>query len=176
MKKDLLLHITFWLAFFIFSTLIKGWISLSYINFWLGGLIGVLLPDIDYFIYSYFLKPKEKASLEIASSFSQKRLDKSLDLIATKYKNVSGLLVHSALFQLILLVSAFTIGISTGLLGKGLILSFLLHLLIDEVQSLRSDQEFNRWFEVFPFNLTLEQKKLFLFANFISLFILILMF
>jgi hypothetical protein len=35
-----------------------------YLPFWIGGVIGFFLPDLDYVIYHYFLKTKANPSVD----------------------------------------------------------------------------------------------------------------
>jgi hypothetical protein len=80
MKKDLA-TLYFRHSFFILISVYRDWLSLSFMPFWLGGIMGTLLPDIDYLIYVYVFKPKESSSQEVAGLISQRNLSKSWDTL-----------------------------------------------------------------------------------------------
>ena len=173
MKKDLATHFSFMVALFALVTVFKGWFALAYIPFWLGGIIGTLLPDIDHLIYAYVLKPHEVTSQRVASLISQRQVGKTWDLIYSTRNERKDLVFHTAQFQLLFVVFAFFVITSSGsLLGTGIVLAFSLHLLIDQVMDLTQTGNFEVWFEKFPFALDSEQKRYFLIANGIIILIL----
>lgn len=72
MKKELALHFLSSLFLFIPISLVRHYFAstvlqtiLSFWPFWLGALIGTILPDIDHIIYVYFLRPYEVTSQRI---------------------------------------------------------------------------------------------------------------
>lgn len=166
MKKDLATHFSFAIALFALITLFNRWFSLDYIPFWVGGIIGTLLPDVDHLIYAYVLKPHEVTSQRVASLISQRQVGKTWDLISATRTERKDLIFHSATFQLLFVVFAFLVITSSGsILGSGIVLAFLLHLLIDQVMDLVETGSVNVWFERFPFQLDSEQKRYYLVAN-----------
>lgn len=172
MKKDLAIHFSFMVAFFILVSLFKKWIEIRFLPFWIGGIIGTLFPDIDYLIYTYVLHPKDPTAQKINTLIAQREVVKTWDIFATTQRNLPEMLLHKAWFQLIFLVfSFFVISSSGSLVAKGLVLAFLLHLLIDEVVDLIENKNLDKWFEGFPVILNSEQKRLFLIGNGILLLV-----
>lgn len=171
MKKDLVTHIIFLASLFILISLYKRWISLVYFPFWLGGILGNFLPDIDYLVYAYLIRPKDQFSKEITSLASQKQVFGVWDLSAKVERNLPNLLFHKASFQMIFVVFALLLVTSSGLLGRGLGLAFLLHLLVDELVDLIENKNLDRWFEGFPISLDSGQKRLYVFVNGVILLI-----
>lgn len=165
MKKDLAIHFTFAAAFFILISVYRDWLNLSYMPFWLGGMIGTILPDVDYLIYIYVLKPNEPASREVTSLISQRKVIKTWDTLVTGFNEREGLLVHNASFQFLFLVFSILIVTSGNLLGMGLVLAFMLHLIMDQASCLVESGKLDSWFLGFPINLDSEQKRWFLIAN-----------
>lgn len=166
MKKDLIVHFTFATAFFAAITLLQGWFDISYLSFWLGAVLGTVLPDADHLFYVYLLRPQEATSKEAVSLMSERKLLKTWDLLASTRTQRINLLFHSAHFQLIFLIFAiWIITSSQSLLGKGIVLAFMLHLLIDQVMDLMETKNIDHWFTKLPVNLDYDQKRLFMFVN-----------
>jgi len=165
MKKDLAIHFTFALALFVLITLFRDWLSVGFMAFWIGGIIGTLLPDVDHLIYVYILKPNEAASQKVASLVSQKQIIKTWDTLASTRTDRKGLLIHTASFQVLFLIFSVLIITSGSLIGMGIALGFILHLILDEVVDLVETGNFDGWFSGFPVNLDSEQKHWFLVAN-----------
>lgn len=166
MKKEVLIHFLFLLAFFIFITLFKKWFDLIYLPFWFGGILGTILPDIDHLIYVYVLKPEEPTSQEVSTLISKRDLKKSVVLLATTRSERSELIFHTAHFQILFLIFAFLVITSSGsLLGRGLVLAFALHLLVDGAVDLIETQNLANWFKKLPVTLDQEQIRWYLVAN-----------
>lgn len=151
MKKELLIHFLFAIPFFILVTLVKGWLKLAVWPFWVGGVVGTLLPYADHFIYIYFLAPHELSSQRISSYVAQKRIGSAIDLALATTEERSKLIFHRAYFQVIFLVLTFWVMTSSGsLLGKGLVLAFSLHLLVDQLDEYLRVKNLNSWFKEMP--------------------------
>lgn len=165
MKKELLIHFSFFISLFIFISLFKGYLDLSYWPFWAGGLIGTLLPDVDHFIYVYFLKPHELTSKRVSYMLGKKDLFGSLSLLAETRSERTKLIFHTATFQIIFMILTFFVITSSGsLLGRGLVLSFSLHLLIDQVVDLSETGNFDIWFKDLPIEFGLRNQKIYWWA------------
>lgn len=152
MKRELLVHFSFFVSFFIFISLFKGWLAFSYWGFWVGGLIGTILPDVDHLIYIYFLRPQELTSQRVNYMLGKKDLWGSLDLLSKTRSERKELIFHTILFQLIFFVlTFFVITSSNSLVGRGLVLAFSLHLLTDQMVDKLEMGNLNDWFERIPF-------------------------
>lgn len=166
MKKDLITHFCFAAAFISLVFIYRRWFSLTYLPFIYGGIIGTILPDLDYILYAYILRPKEGESQQVAALVSEKKIVKTLDFLNSAYAKRSDLLFHTASFQALFVIFAFWVVTSAGsLLGSGLVLMFLLHLLIDEVADWAENKNLDRWFINFPVKFDAEQRYWYLIAN-----------
>ena len=173
MKKDLLTHFSFMVALFVLISLYKDWLRVQFLPFWFGGILGTLLPDIDHFIYVYVVKPTEATSQKVAGLVSERKVLQSWDVLAKTRAERKELIFHTAHFQLVFLVFAiFIITSSPSLLGMGLVLAFMLHLLIDQIIDLIEGGSLDNWFKKFPFTLDAKQQRYFVFANGIILLVL----
>ncbi len=169
MKKVFATHLVFTIAFFILFTVFRDWLNLAFAPFWWGALLGMILPFSDYLIYIYLLNPKESLSLEAASLLSQRKILKAGDKFISSFSDRKGLLIHNASFQALFLVFAVWMVTSGNLLGMGLVLAFMLHLILEEVMDLIELGTIDNWFTGFPVNLDKQQKIWFLAGNVIVL-------
>lgn len=173
MKKDIVTHFAFFISFFLIITVLKRWFSLDFLPFWIGGLIGTLLPDIDHLIYIYFLKPHELTSQRVEAMLAKGEALKSAELLTATKDERDGLIIHTAQFQVLFLVFAFLIVTSSGnLLGQGLVLAFLIHLLIDQIVDLVEKKNVDKWFSTMPVELDEKQRKWFIGANVLAVVVL----
>ena len=160
MRKELFLHFAFWAAFFLFITLIRQYFDLSYWPFWVGGFVGVFLPDIDHLIYVYFVQPQELTSQRVGYLVNKKELKRSVELLYETRSERRGLIFHTLLFQIIFFVLTFWVMSSSGsLFGQGLVLSFALHLSVDQIVDLTEVGNLNNWFKDLPFSLDPKQSR-----------------
>ena len=152
MKKEFFTHFLFAIPFFILISIIKNWVSVSYWPFWVGGVVGTLLPYLDHFIYVYFFAPHELSSQRIASFITQKKVGSAIDLAIATSDERSKLIFHRAYFQIIFLILTFWVVSSSGsLLGRGLVLAFSLHLIIDQLEEILRLGNLNSWFRELAF-------------------------
>jgi hypothetical protein len=172
-KKDLLTHFTFLIAFFIFISLFKSWLALSFLPFWIGGILGTLLPDLDHLIYVYLLKPHELTSQRVNSLIASRNIVKTWNLLASTRSERTELIFHTVSFQLIFLIFAFLVVTSSGsLLGRGLVLAFSLHILIDQAIDLIETDNLDNWFRKLPVSLNTRQRHWYLAVTLVTLLIL----
>ncbi len=166
MKRYLLVHFSFLLSFFILITLFKGWLDIYYLPFWIGGVIGAFLPDIDYLIYHYFLRTSTNPSVDsVVTDVASKNLLRNWAM-ASEDREGKKLIFHTVHFQLIFLVFTFLVVTSSGsLLGRGIVLAFALHLLIDLVMDFRYGKNIEQWFAKIPYELDTRQKRWYMIGN-----------
>lgn len=158
MKKEITIHFSFLVAFFIFITLVRGWFNVNYLIFWLGGLLGTLLIDVDHLIYVYFLKPHELTSQRVDHLLKKRQVKKTFELLSVTRSERTELIFHTFYFQIIFLLFAFLIVTSSSsILGRGLVLAASLHLLIDQVIDYFETGNLSNWFKDLPVELDKKQ-------------------
>lgn len=173
MKKDLITHFIYMLAFLILVALYKNWIAIEYLPLLYGGIVGTLLPDIDHLIYIYLLRPNEGMSKEVTTLVENKNFTKSWNILANTRTERKNLIIHSAHFQLIFLAFVLFVVTSSGsLFGRGLVLAFSLHILIDQIIDYMETKNLDHWFTKIPLHLSGEQKRWYLVGNIIVLIVL----
>ena len=135
MKKEVVNHFLFFFSFFLLITLLKQYFSLSYWLFWVGGLAGTILPDVDHLLYIYVFKPIELTSQRVASYFKNKQYKEGIKLLYDTRLERRDLIFHNFTFLLIFAVVTFWVVSSSGsFFGRGLVLGFWLHLCVDHLK------------------------------------------
>lgn len=152
MKKEILAHTLSFIVLFALITIIRlaqagQPFELAFVLFWIGGLIGTFLPDIDHLIYVYFLKPHELTSQRATNLMQQGQVTQTADLLVSTQNERQNMIFHTIWFQLVFLGLTFLVMTSSSsLFGWGLVLAFSLHLLIDQIQDYQKYSTLNNWF------------------------------
>lgn len=172
MKKEIFTHFIYFSALFVFISVLRNFFSLPYIYFWIGGIIGTLLPDLDHFIYIYYLRPHELTSQRVQNMVNRGQLKLSLSLLALTRSERKHLIFHTFTFQTALIIFSFLVITSSGsLLGRGLVVAFMLHLLVDQFIDLISLGNINNWFTQLNIYLSYEKTSFYLLFQIVILFI-----
>lgn len=162
MRREMFLHYSFWFSFFVFVAIAKHYLALPFWGFWLGGIFGTILPDLDHVIYFYLVKPVELTSQRFNFLLEKREIGRMVSLLYETRTERAGLIFHSIFFQLIFLVLTFWMLSSSGsLFGKGMVLAFALHLLVDEAIDLNEMGNLGNWFKNLPVTLDLTQSKIY---------------
>lgn len=142
LKKRLSVRLLATLVWLVLVTLLRWQWRWELIGFWIGGVIGTYLLDLDHFFYCFLIHPEQPTSQKLKALWQQRQ-----------YKEISALLVqtraerlrlpfHNAAFQTGFYVFCFWVLISTpGLLGSGLVMAMALDLLRKEAWSLLKGKE-----------------------------------
>ena len=134
MKNKAFIYISFLVSFFLFISLYRNWLDLVYWPFWLGGLVGIVLPELDHIVYVFFSNPQEVTSQRVQFLCKNKQFKRCARLLLSTGQERMGLIFHTILFQAIFFVLTFWVMTSsTSLFGKGIVLAFCLHLAIDQI-------------------------------------------
>ncbi len=161
MKRELFVHFSYFLSFFIFVSIIKGYLNFSYYSFWLGGIIGTFLPDIDHLLYLY-LRPQELTAQRVGFLIDKREVKRVVTLLYETRGERKNLIFHTAFFQIIFVILTFWMLSSSGsLFGKGLVLAFSLHLLIDQIVDLTETGKFDNWLKYSPWYLDLKNARIY---------------
>lgn len=162
MKKQLALYYSLFIIFFLLISLARGWMSTDFLMLWIGGAVGAILPDIDHLIYIYYLRPHELTSQRAAYMLSKKEVFATFSLLASTRSERKVLIFHNALFQIIFYIFAFLIlSSSSSLFGRGLVLAFLLHLLVDQYLDFVQLDSIEHWFRNLKVQITKEKSTLY---------------
>ena len=120
------------------------------------------MPDIDHLIYVLFLSPQELTSQRIGFLWNKKEYKRMIELLYETRSERRGLVFHTIFFQLIFLVLTFWIlSSSASLFGRGLVLSFALHLSVDQLVDLTEMKVLSNWTKGFSIDLDLKKSKIY---------------
>ena len=170
MRRELAIHLFSFLVLFLALTVLRHWLTPTYIALWVGGLLGTFLPDIDHLLYALYLRPHELTSQRTRSLLAQGNLLSTLNLLATTRRERTNLLFHTAWFQILFLLLTFwTLSSSPSLLGRGLVLAFSFHLIVDQIIDFLEIDSLQNWFWSSPVNLKKEHHVLYLVGVTLSL-------
>lgn len=134
MKKQAFVYISFLVSFFLFISLYRNWLDLVYWPFWLGGVVGIILPELDHIVYVFFSNPQEVTSQRVQFLCKNRQYKRCARLLLSTRQERIGLIFHTILFQAIFFVLTFWVMTSsTSLFGKGIVLAFCLHLAVDQI-------------------------------------------
>lgn len=170
MKQKIFIYFAFLISFFIFISLVKNWLSLGYWPFWLGGVIGMVLPEIDHLVYVFFANPQEVTSQRARFLCGNKQFKNCFWLLVSTTTERTKLIFHTAVFQVIFLVLAFwVVTSSSSILGRGLVLAFGLHLILDQVNQVLEKGELTSWFWQIPVSPERKQTNIYLIVGILLL-------
>lgn len=165
LKKELKSHFLTTLVWLIIVSLLRWDWQFYLLSFWLGGLVGTFLLDLDHLVYALVLYPHQLTSLRIQRLLKQKRLKEVAELIMDTNEERVKLSFHNALFQIVFFVFCFFILTSTdNWFGKGLAMAMALHLLQDEMVCLLKEQDeflYQRLFDQFNVKVSLNHQRFF---------------
>jgi len=171
-RKEIFAHVGSFVFVFVIIAVFKKFLNLDSWTFWVGGIIGTILPDIDHIIYVYYLKPYELTSQRVASLNQRGQILPSLILLANTRTERKSLILHTAIFHAIFLILAFLVITSSGgLLGRGIVLAFLLHFAVDQLIDFRTLGNLSNWTAKLNLNLDLTQTRAYLISSFVVVFL-----
>lgn len=166
-KKIFITYFTSSIALALLVTVVKGLFSLEYVSFWLGILLGTMLPDIDHLLYVYYLRPHELTSQRTKRFIEQKNFKAVLDLLYNTRNERTSLVFHTAIFQIVFsFFSFYVISSTSNMFGRGLVLAFLLHLVLDQYLDFLEKKNIQNWFHNFEVNFNEKQAKYYIYSMF----------
>lgn len=151
MKREFFIHFSFWFSFFVIFSIVGNHLKIYYWPFWVGGLIGTTLPDLDHFIYALFLDPQELTSQRVGHLLKGGNIKRVITLLyETRYER-KNLVFHTFLFQTIFVVLTFLVlSSSTSIFARGVVLAFLIHLSVDQLVDFVDIKSLETWGNIFP--------------------------
>lgn len=124
-------HLIYFLAYFVFLTIVNSLYSLNYWPLYVGGLIGLFMPNIDHLLHVFVLQPQELTSIRVTEFIKNKQVKEAVSLLYDTRDERKDLMFHTVLYQLIFTILTFWVVSSSGnLFGRGLVLSYYLTLVI----------------------------------------------
>lgn len=178
MKKEILFHLLVFLLLFLVVAFTRGWIifttpgMFAILPFFIGGLIGTFMPDIDHYIYVKYLRPQELTSQRVEHLVANSNYKSAIELLYTTRAERTNLIFHTVLFQILFFTLTFLVVTSSGnLFGRGLTLAFCLHLLVDQYVDFKSLNSITHWFKNIPVSLTPKGERNYFYAGVATLLV-----
>lgn len=173
MKRELKIHLLAFASAFLIITLIKFLgLGPKLLIFWLGGVLGTFLLDLDHLIYVFYLRPHEVTSQRFLSFIKQGKYWAGVAFLAETHRERIELIGHTVSFQIILTVLAFWAVVSSNsLLGNGVVLGIFIHILVDQFLDFKDIGDLRNWFWQFKSVPGKDFQKLY-FAGFCLIFLL----
>lgn len=172
MKREFFIHFAFWFSFFVLISVFKNSLSLSYWPFWVGGIIGTVLPDIDHLIYAFFMDPQELTSQRAVYLLRKRNILRMISLLFETRHDRGNLVFHTFISQIFFLVLSFLIlSSSSSLLAIGIVLGFSIHLSVDQLADITGIKNLDNWGNLIPFEFRKKYSPLYVFASFIVIFL-----
>lgn len=163
MRRKVFIQASFLVSYFILISIFKHWLAWGYWPFWLGGVVGMLLPEIDHLVYVFFANPQELTSQRVRFLCRSRQLKNCFWLLYSTTAERGRLIFHTVIFQAVLAILTFWVITSSGsLFGRGLVLAFSLHLVLDELSQFLEKGDLSSWFWQLPVNLDRRQTQTFL--------------
>ncbi len=131
MKKEIINTLIFWFSYFIFITIVNSLYSFSYWPLYVGGLFGLLMPNLDHLLHIFVFKPQELTSQRVSQLVQNRNYKEAIMLLNDTKSERKDLIFHTVLFQIIFTVLTFWVVSSSGsLFARGLVLSYYLCLVL----------------------------------------------
>lgn len=176
MHKDSFIHFSFWFAFFVLVSILTGNVSLSYWPFWVGGIIGTFLPDLDHIIYVLFLNPQDLTSQRFNYLVKKKDIKRAGALLHETSSERKEMVFHTFFFQIVFFVFTLLIISSTSsVFVYGIVLSFSLHFLVDQFIDITDTKNLDNWGKLFSAYMDKKQATFYLTTMFLLLLLMGLM-
>ena len=140
---EFLSHLGVTVGYLLFVSLLLKGFSLP---FWIGGLLGMNLLDLDHLLY-VFTHLKEESSQKFIRLWYDKKYKEAIFYIVGSHKKCNRKILHNAIFAAALGVfSILWVLIShSSAFQIGLILSIFLHLLKDIIDDLKDMEHLKKW-------------------------------
>ncbi len=134
MKRVFFIHLAFFVSVFILFSIFRGWLSFSYWLFWVGGVLGSIIPELDQLLYIFLINPQELSSQRVIYLIKNRNFAGALRLIIETKSERHNLIFHSDTFLVVSGILFIWILSSSGsILGFGIVLGLLLDLLLDRL-------------------------------------------
>lgn len=144
LKKEILFHSGSSFVYLVLITLLGRHFNWEILWFWLGGVIGTFLLDLDHLISIYTTEFNSERATLVRGEIERKRYKEAFKILILRHKELTQGVFHNALFQIVFLIFCFYIlTTSVSLIAKGLVMAAALHLLVDEMMDFKN---FKNWF------------------------------
>lgn len=136
MRREIFVRLSFLISVLILVSIVKHWLALTCWPLWLGGALGLFLPDLDHLVYIFFLGPQELTSQRVVYLIRNRNFRGAVSLLFDTRAERGDLVLHSNFAFVVILIFTFWMLTSSGSLpGVGLVLGMTVHLLVDRIKN-----------------------------------------
>ncbi len=136
MRREIFIRLSFLISVLILVSIVKHWLALTCWPLWLGGALGLFLPDLDHLVYIFFLGPQELTSQRVVYLIRNRNFRGAVSLLFDTRAERGDLVLHSNFAFVVILIFTFWMLTSSGSLpGVGLVLGMTVHLLVDRIKN-----------------------------------------
>jgi hypothetical protein len=147
------LHIPFskrlWviLGYLAVGTLIGWQAGFGLIGWWIGGLFGFFILDVDHLLDVFFLHPDALSSQQVKQAFKSRNWVRVWQVLIATAPMRKNLVLHTIIFEaLIAVLAIYVVTSSGGLFPKALILAFWLRILFEQIREYMRTEKMDSWF------------------------------
>lgn len=135
------------LAYLFVGTLLAWRQGLGIFGWWIGGIFGFFLIDIDHLLDVFFLHPDKDENIKVKQALQKRNWAQVWQLLISTAPQRTHLILHSIIFESIIAVLAIYVATSSGgLFPKAVVLSFWLRILSEQVREYMDTGKMNSWF------------------------------
>ena len=130
------------------------------------------MPDLDHLIYVFAIGPQELTSQRVSFLWGRREYKRLIELLYETRSERRELIFHTLFFQAVFLILTFWLMTSSAsLFGKGLVLSFALHLSVDQLVDIIDMKNLTNWTKFLPISLDLRKSEVYWSAGVLLIFI-----
>jgi len=120
---------------------------LNAIYFLVGAFFGTFFLDLDYFLFAYITEPDHYFSKELKKLIGRKNIPDIVSYVDTHKAEMGDSVLHSALFQGILVILSFYVVSSTGnIFMKALVMTAMLQSFYRQFKEYEKKGNLDDWF------------------------------
>ena len=135
------------LTYLVVGTLISWQSGFSLIGWWIGGLFGYFLLDVDHLLDVFFLHPDNPENQQVKQAIAGRNWAKTWQILISTAPQRKHLVLHTVIFEAVIAVLAIYVATSSGgLFPSAVVLSFWLRILSEQTREYMSTGKMDSWF------------------------------
>lgn len=146
LKSPLFRQLWIILPYMVISSLFIWYIGINLIYWWIGGLIGFFILDIDHLLDIYFIHPDTEYGKKIIKSVKNTDWKGAWSEMLSTVDQRPQLVMHSLIFEIIVaILGLYVVTSDHTFLGQALILSLMLRIVSEQVREYMHLNNIDTW-------------------------------
>ena len=117
------------------------------IGWWIGGLVGFHLLDVDHLLDVWFLHPEKEESQRVKEALKTKSWKTVWRVLMKTAPQRNRLVLHSVIFEAVVMgLVIYVVTSKGGLFAAGMVLCFWLRMLYEQVAEFMRTGKMDKWF------------------------------